>query len=73
MRRECDIDDGDETGELTNPKDRESPDLNMETVTQVARGDSRDGRAGTRLGTAGTGEHTHVQHDEDQADQHQGE
>ena len=56
MRRECDIDDGDGTGELTNAKDRESPDLNVETVTQVASGDSRDGRAGTRLGTAGTGE-----------------
>ena len=53
---ECDIDDGDGTGELANAKNRESPDLNVETATHVASGDSRDGRAGTRSGTAGTGE-----------------
>ena len=56
MKEECDIDDGDGTGELANAKNRESPDLNVETVTHVASGNSRDGRAGTRHGTAGTGE-----------------
>ena len=56
MRRECDIDDGDGTGGLANAKNRESPDLNVETATHVASGNSRDGRAGTRRGTAGTGE-----------------
>ena len=55
MRRECDIDDGDGTGDLANTKNRESPGLNVETVTRVASGDSRDWRAGTRRGTAGTG------------------
>ena len=61
MRRECDIDDGDGTGDLANAKNRESPGLNVETVTHVASGDSRDGRAGTRRGTAGTGgPHTHA-------------
>ena len=55
MRRECDIDDGDGTGDLANAKNRESPGLNVETVTRGASGDSRDGRAGTRRGTAGTG------------------
>ena len=53
---ECDIDDGDGTGGLAYAKNRESPDLNVETVTHVASGDSRDGRAGTRRGTAGTRE-----------------
>ena len=53
---ERDIDDGDGTGELANAKNRELPDLNVETATHVASGDSRDGRAGTRRGTAGTGE-----------------
>ena len=56
MRRECDIDDGDGTGELANAKSRESPDPNVETATHAASGDSRDGRAGTKRGTAGTGE-----------------
>ena len=46
---ECDIDDGDGTGGLANAKNRE-------TATHMASGDSRDGRAGTRRGTAGTGE-----------------
>ena len=54
--KECDIDDGDGTGGLANAKDRESLDLNVETATHGASGDSRDGRAGTRRGTAGTGE-----------------
>ena len=54
MREECDIDDGDRTGGLA--KDRESLDLNVKTVTHGASGDSRDGRAGMRRGTAGTGE-----------------
>ena len=53
---ERDIDDGEGTGELANAKNRESPDLNVETATHGASGDSRDGRAGTRRGTAGTGE-----------------
>ena len=52
---ECDIDDGDGTGELANAKNRESPDLNVETATHMASGDSIDGRAGARHGTAGTG------------------
>ena len=56
MGKECDIDDGDGTGGLANAKDREWLDLNMETATHGASGDSRDGRAGTRRGTAGTGE-----------------
>ena len=43
-------------GGHANAKDRESLDLNVETVTHRASGDSRDGRAGTRRGTAGTGE-----------------
>ena len=47
---------GDGTGGLANAKDRESQDLNVETATHGASGDSRDGRAGTRRGTAGTGE-----------------
>ena len=67
MRRECDIDDGDGTGDLANAKNRESPGLNVETVTRGASGDSRDGRAGTRRGTAGTGgPHTRAttKHDE---------
>ena len=55
-KRECNIDEEDGTGELDNAKNRESPDLNVETATHVANGDSRDGRAGTRRGTAGTGE-----------------
>ena len=50
MREECDIDDGDRTGGLANAKDRESLDLNVETATHGASGDSRDGRAGTRRG-----------------------
>ena len=55
----------------------------METATHGASGDSRDGKAGTRRGAAGTGEPQHMQqhcraavdggNDEDQADQHQGE
>ena len=53
---ERDIDDGDGTEELANTKNRESPDLNVETATHVASSDSRDGRAGRRGGTAGTGE-----------------
>ena len=61
MRRECDIDDGDGTGGHANAKDRESLDLNMETVTHRASSDSRDGRAGTRRGTAAPEDHTHVQ------------
>ena len=55
MREECDIDDWDGTRGLANAKDRESLDLNVETATHGASGDSRDGRAGTRRGTAGTG------------------
>ena len=55
-KRECNIDEEDGTGELDNAKNRESPDLNVETATHVASGDSRDGRAGTRRGTTGTGE-----------------
>ena len=55
-KRERDIDEEDGTGELDNAKNRESPDLNVETATHVANGDSRDGRAGTRRGTEGTGE-----------------
>ena len=50
-KRECDIDKEDGTGELDNAKNRESPDLTVETATHVANGDSRDGRAGTRRGT----------------------
>ena len=50
-KRERDIDEEDGTGELDNAKNRESPDLNVETATHVANGDSRDGRAGTRRGT----------------------
>jgi len=83
VREECDIDDGDGTGGLANAKDRESLDLNVETATHGASGDSRDGKAGTRRGTAGTGEPQHVQqhcraavdgeNDEDEVDQHQGE
>ena len=83
MREECDIDDGDRTGGLANAKDRESLDLNVETATHGTSGDSRDGKAGTRRGTAGTGEPQHVQQhcraaedggdDEDEVDQHQGE
>ena len=53
--KECDIDEGDGTGGHAYAKDRESLDLNVETVTHSASGDSRDGRAGTRRGTAGTG------------------
>ena len=56
MKEERDIDDGDGTGGLANAKNRESPGLNVETATHVASGDSRDRRAGTRRGTAGTGE-----------------
>ena len=55
-KRERDIDKEDGTGELDNAKNRESPDLNVETATHEANGDSRDGRAGTRRGTQGTGE-----------------
>ena len=55
MNGERDIDDGDGTGGQANAKDRESLDPNVETVTHRASGDSRDGRAGTRRGTAGTG------------------
>ena len=51
-----DIDNGDGTGGLANAKDRESQDLNVDTATHGASGDSRDGRAGTRRGTEGTGE-----------------
>ena len=50
-KRERDIDEEDGTGELDNAKNRESPDLNVETATHEANGDSRDGRAGTRRGT----------------------
>ena len=53
---ECDIDDGDGTGGLDNTKDRESRDRNVETATHGASGDSKDGKAGTRRGTASTGE-----------------
>ena len=42
-KRERDNDKEDGTGELDNAKNRELPDLNMETVTHVANGDSRDG------------------------------
>ena len=56
MNRDRDIDNGDGTGGLANAKDGESLDLNVETATHGASGDSRDGRAGTRRGTAGTGE-----------------
>ena len=56
MNGDRDIDDGDGTGGLDNAKDRELLDLNVETATHGASGDSRDGRAGTRRGTAGTGE-----------------
>ena len=83
MREECDIDDGDRTGGLAIAKDRESLDLNVETAAHGASGDSRDGKAGTRRSTAGTGEPQHVQqhcraavdgeNDEDEVDQHQGE
>ena len=55
VNKEHDIDDGDGTGELANAKNRELPDLNVETATHVASSDSRDGRAGTKRGTAGTG------------------
>ena len=41
---------GDGTGGLAKAKDRESLDLNVETVTHRASGDSRDGGAGTRHG-----------------------
>ena len=51
-----DIDNGDGNGELANAKDRESLDLNVETVAHWASGDSRDRKAGTRRGTASTGE-----------------
>ena len=50
------MDDGDRTGELANAKDRESLDLNVETAAHGANGDSRDRKAGTRRGTASTGE-----------------
>ena len=36
-------------------------DLNVEAVAQSASGDSRDGRAGTRLGRRSTGGTEHVQ------------
>ena len=49
-----DIDNADGTGELA--KDRESLDLNVETVAHGASGNSRDRKAGTRRGTASTGE-----------------
>ena len=70
MNRDCDIDNGDGTGEIDIAKDRESPserggrgasgdsrngDLNVEAVAHSASGDSRDGRAGTRRGGASTG------------------
>ena len=42
-------------GGHANAKDRESLDLNVETVTHRASGDSRDGRARLRRGMAGTG------------------
>ena len=45
VREECDIDDGDGTRGLANAKDRESLDLNVETATHGASGDSRDGKA----------------------------
>ena len=74
---------GDGAGGLANAKDRELLDLNVETVTHRASGDSRDGGAGTRRGTAGTGEPQHVQqhcraavdgeNDEDEGGRHQGE
>ena len=51
-----DIDNGDGTGELAKAKDRESQDLNVETAVHGASGDSRDRKAGTRRGTASTGE-----------------
>ena len=54
--KECDIDDGDGTGGLDNAKDRESRDRNEETATHGASGDSKVGKAGTRCGTASTGE-----------------
>ena len=54
-KRERNIDEEDGTGELDNAKNRESPDLNVETATHGANGDSRDGGAGTRRGTKGTG------------------
>ena len=55
MKESVTLTNGDGTGGLANAKDRESLDLNVETVTHRASGDSRDGRAGTRRGTAGTG------------------
>jgi hypothetical protein len=54
--RERDIDEKDRTGEHDNAKNRESLDLTVETGTHAANGDSRDGGAGTRRGTSGTGE-----------------
>ena len=56
MNGDCDIDNGDGTGGLANAKDRESRDLNVETATHGASGDSRDSKAGTRRGTTSTGE-----------------
>ena len=56
QRSERDIDDGDRIGELANAKDRESLDLNVETAEHGASGDSKDRKAGTRRGTASTGE-----------------
>ena len=51
-----DIDNRDGTGGLANAKDRDSLDLNVETAAHWASGDSRDRKAGTRHGTASTGE-----------------
>ena len=51
-----DIDNRDGTGGLANTMDRESLDLNVETAAHWAGGDSRDKKAGTRHGTASTGE-----------------
>ena len=50
MGKECDIDDGDGTGGLANAKDRESQDLNVETATHGASGDSRGGNETRRGG-----------------------
>ena len=55
MKESVTLTNGDGTGGHTNAKDRELLDLNVETATHEASGDSRDRKAGTRRGTTGTG------------------
>ena len=61
VNKERDIDDGDRTGELANTKNRESPDLDMETAsTQQAATPGSGGRERDDARRA-PGNHTHVQ------------